>query len=48
MFEAMVLLRALVLVWCLVSWIRREPEPIEIERRARASPREPDTEVVPA
>jgi uncharacterized membrane protein len=48
MFEAMVLLRALVLVWCLVSWIRREPEPIEIERRARAAPREPDTEAVPA
>jgi len=48
MFEAMVLLRALVLVWCVVSWIRREPEPIEIERRARAAPREPDTEAVPA
>jgi uncharacterized membrane protein len=48
MFEAMVLLRAAVLVWCVVSWIRREPEPIEIERRARAAPREPDTEVVPA
>jgi len=48
MFEAMVLLRAVVLVWCVVSWIRREPEPIEIERRSRDVPREPDPEVVPA
>jgi uncharacterized membrane protein len=48
MFEAMVLLRAVVLLWCVASWIRREPEPIEIERRARPAPREPEPEAVPA
>ena len=30
-FEWAVLLRVAVLVWCLVAWIRREPEPIVIE-----------------
>jgi uncharacterized membrane protein len=30
-FQIAVLLRALVLVWCLIAWIRREPEPIVIE-----------------
>ena len=33
--EAAVLVRTLVLVWCIVLWIRREPEPLEIERRDR-------------
>ena len=37
LFEVMVLLRAAVLLWCVVSWIRREHEPIEIERRERAA-----------
>ena len=35
MFEAAVLVRTVVLVWCIVLWIRREPEPLEIERRER-------------
>jgi uncharacterized membrane protein len=48
MFEAMVLLRALVLLWCVVSWIRREPEPIEIERRRHPRPRATEAEAVPA
>lgn len=48
LFEVMVLLRAAVLVWCVVSWIRREHDPIEIERRRRADPPIPRTEVVPA
>ena len=39
LFEVMVLLRAAVLLWCVVSWIRREHEPIEIERRERAASR---------
>ena len=38
MFEAWVLVRAVVLVWALVSWVRREPEPTEIERRAVETP----------
>ena len=42
MFELWVLLRAAVLLWVLVSWMRREPEPIEIERRAVAMRREPE------
>jgi uncharacterized membrane protein len=41
MFELWVLLRAAVLLWLLVSWIRREPEPTEIERRAAAPTGEP-------
>lgn len=53
LFEVMVLLRAAVLVWCVVAWIQREHEPLEIERRARAGagdpgPSEPRGEVVPA
>ena len=49
LFEAMVLLRAAVLVWCVVTWIRREPEPLEIEvRTSAAPPGEPRTEVVTA
>lgn len=56
LFEAMVLLRAVVLVWCLVAWIRREAEPIEIERRAvamdparsRATAGDHDAEAAPA
>ena len=40
LFEVMVLLRAAVLVWCVVTWIRREAEPLEIEtRRPRRRPR---------
>ncbi|MET0799664.1 MAG: hypothetical protein ABWZ53_00630 [Actinomycetota bacterium] len=35
MFEAAVLVRTVVLVWCIVLWMRREPEPLEIERRER-------------
>ncbi|HVF07603.1 MAG TPA: glycosyltransferase 87 family protein [Actinomycetota bacterium] len=34
LFEVMVLLRAAVLIWCVVSWIRTEHRPIELERRA--------------
>ncbi|MDH4112549.1 MAG: glycosyltransferase 87 family protein [Actinomycetota bacterium] len=48
LFEVMVLLRAAVLVWCVVSWIRRPPEPIEIERRAIDARRVPRTEAVPS
>ena len=44
-FEVMVLLRTAVLVWCVVAWIRRPPEPIEIERRRAARP---EAEVVAA
>lgn len=33
LFEVMVLLRALVLVGCVIAWIRREPEPLDIELR---------------
>jgi uncharacterized membrane protein len=44
-FEVMVLLRTAVLVWCVVAWIRRSPEPIEIERRRVARP---EAEVVAA
>ncbi len=46
LFEVMVLLRAAVLIWCVVSWIRREHEPIEIERRGRAAPGVLETEMV--
>ncbi len=46
LFEVMVLLRAAVLMWCVVSWIRREHEPIEIERRGRATPGILETEMV--
>jgi hypothetical protein len=35
-FEVAVLLRVAVLVWCLVAWIRRRPEPIVIELPAPA------------
>ena len=35
-FEVAVLVRTLVLLWCLVAWIRREPEPIVIELPAPA------------
>lgn len=34
LFEAMVLVRTAVLVWCVISWIRAEHQPIELERRA--------------
>ena len=39
LFELAVVLRALVLVWCLIGWIFREPEPIpgEIAAPARAT-----------
>ena len=37
LFEVMVLVRAAVLVWCVVSWIRREHTPTEIERRVSAA-----------
>ncbi len=46
LFEVMVLLRAAVLLWCVVSWIRREHEPIEIERRERAASRVLESERV--
>jgi len=45
LFEAMVLVRAAVLVWCVVAWIRREHEHTEIEQRM--SVRKPG-EVLPA
>jgi hypothetical protein len=38
MFEAMVLLRAGVLLWILVLWIREAAAPLEVERRAQAPP----------
>ena len=37
-FEAMVLFRLAVLVWCVLVWIRDPAEPLEIERYARSSP----------
>jgi hypothetical protein len=30
-FEAAVLLRAAVLIWCLIAWVRREPEVLPVE-----------------
>ena len=48
LFEVMVMLRAAVLVWCVVAWILREHEPIELERRRRASPPALEAEAVPA
>lgn len=48
LFEVMVLLRAAVLVWCVVEWILREHEPIELERRRRADPPALEVEAVPA
>jgi uncharacterized membrane protein len=30
-FERAVLVRAIVLVWCLVAWVRRRPEPLPVE-----------------
>ena len=48
LFEVMVLVRAAVLIWCVVSWIRREHEPIEIERRERAAPGVLESETVRA
>lgn len=35
LFEVMVLLRAAVLIWCVVSWIRTQHRPIELELRTR-------------
>lgn len=35
-FEAMVLVRAGVLIWCLVGWVRQEHAPLPIERAIRA------------
>ena len=37
-FEAMVLVRAVVLVGCVVAWVRWHAEPLEIESRAAAEP----------
>ena len=50
LFEVMVLLRAAVLLWCVVAWIRRDPEPLEIESRtqARSGTRAAGTSVVTA
>jgi hypothetical protein len=44
-FEMAVLFRTLVLLWCLIAWIRREPEPIVIELPAPADGTE-DVEAV--
>jgi uncharacterized membrane protein len=44
-FEVAVLLRTLVLLWCLVAWIRRDPESIVIELPAPAE--DPDVEPEP-
>jgi uncharacterized membrane protein len=30
-FERAVLVRAIVLVWCLIAWVRRRPEPLPVE-----------------
>jgi hypothetical protein len=43
MFEAMVLLRAAVLLWILVLWIRGSAAPLEVERRAQAPPASTET-----
>jgi uncharacterized membrane protein len=48
LFEAMLLLRAAVLVWCVLLWVRREVQPLEIERRARDRPTSAETEAAPA
>jgi uncharacterized membrane protein len=45
LFETMILLRAAVLVWLVVLWIRRPPEPLEIELRHDREVRE--AEAVP-
>ena len=37
-FEAMVLMRAIVLAGCVVAWVRWHAEPLEIEARAAAEP----------
>jgi hypothetical protein len=37
-FEAMVLVRAIVLVGCVVAWVRWHAEPLEIEARAAVEP----------
>ena len=42
------LLRAVVLLWCVVLWIRREAEPLEIERRTMHVPTATGSEAVPA
>lgn len=42
LFEVLVLLRAVVLVWCVASWVRRRHEPIEIERRSNEAVGRPD------
>ncbi len=47
-FEAMLLLRAAVLLWCVVLWIRREVEPLEIERRTMHVPTATGSEALPA
>jgi uncharacterized membrane protein len=45
-FEIAVVVRALVLVWCLVLWLRREHEALPDLRAVRISP--PDAEAAPA
>ena len=37
-FEAMVLVRAIVLAGCVVAWVRWHAEPLEIEARSAAEP----------
>lgn len=36
-FEAMVIVRTLVLLWCVVAWVRREHEPLSAEALERAA-----------
>ncbi len=42
MFELAVLARAAVLVWCLVAWIRRQPEPAPAHLPVRVATAETD------
>lgn len=37
-FEIMVVIRAAVLVWCVLTWVKREADPIEIEARSLDEP----------
>jgi hypothetical protein len=46
-FEAAVLVRAAVLIWCVVAWIRRDPDPVPgaIPAPAVPAPAGPTAEV---
>ena len=46
-FEAMVLLRAAVLIWCVIAWVRTPYRRLSIEEPARPEPAEPEPAVGP-